>query len=216
MKTAWEISCTADQFKTIRHDDDFKKILALSRILNSILATQTPVLALANAIDTPETLRQRLYSFMYLGALLYEGLIFSERLRSTFHKNTVYENGLGKLLKDPEVTALRKDLLKTIRHKMMFHFHHDVIQESLETFNEPSYVFAKGVGSSFKEVYFQLADQATLHYLLGKPSTQEEFLSKFQELIERVSQLSLAFTTASSELITEVIERLGFSYSETT
>jgi hypothetical protein len=212
MKNEWEIGCTSETFQNIRHSDQFKKVLALSRLLNSILATQTPVLGLEGSADTPETLRQRLYSFLYLGALLYEGLVFSESLRSTFHHAEVFESGLGRLLRDPEVSALRKTYLKPIRNKMIFHFDHDVIHEGLETLNDPSYVFVKGEGSSFKAVYFQLADQATLHYLLGKPKSETEFATEFQKLIESVTKLSKAFTDASQELITDVVERLGFTY----
>ena len=213
MEKKWEIRCSPETFSTVRYSDQFKKVLTLARILNSLIYALGSLPFDKDESDTPHGERQVVGSFMYLGALLHEALLYSETLRKTFHHGTCYEQGLGAILRDPEVRTLRNGILKTLRNKMVFHFDHDVIHASVEA-HGGNVVFARGIGSHNGAVYFPFAAETTMDILMNTPSTEEEFKIQFTKFIEDMTALSSRYIQSANELIGEVITRLGFEYHE--
>jgi hypothetical protein len=89
-----------------------------------------------------------------------------------------------------------------------------VIHESLKTLNEESYVFITSGGDSYKDVHYQLADQAILHYLLDHNETDNDNVQHFTKIFISVVALSKRFAESSTLLISEVVKRLGFKFTE--
>lgn len=208
--TEWEISCSPEHFSAIRNDEKFKLILTLSRIVNTIQFAQVSGI---DAIDTeghPATNRQQMASFLYLASILYEGYEFSKKLGKYYRNNKAFIDGFKELHRDRVIENFWSIRLKRLRNYIVFHFNHDDVKSCLDTINLNTYVFATGHGIRARDIYFRLADEMIVHYVLDEPKDEEEYKRKFKELIENIVDFSKKFSDASWMLIRNALEDMGF------
>ncbi len=76
-RDSWELRCSEEKFADLRNDERFWSILTLARSLNALRFCQLAFLALPDD-DTPAARRQRINSFVFTGAVLYEALGFAQ------------------------------------------------------------------------------------------------------------------------------------------
>lgn len=206
----WEITLSKEEFERVKQDERFWAILTLARILNALRFVQLAGLS-AESNDTPYTQRQRLNSFLFLGAILYDGLIFARSLGKHFREFPEFKDGFGRLFEDREVRDFSDNMLSKLRNKFVFHFDKDVAPEAIRSLDLTQYVFASGADRHTGTVHYWLADVASLFCLLDQDNGVSigDLQAWFTNLIHRTTDLSGRFGTAAEELIAAAMEGLG-------
>ncbi len=207
----WELRCSEDKFGDLRDDERFWSILTLARSLNAFRFCQLAFFALPDD-DTPAARRQRINSFVFTGAVLYEALGFAQTLGEHFHYLPEFKQGLGRLFQDRILREFRDTSLYLIRNKFVFHFDEEVAPQALRGFRKPPYIFASGHGPTAGNACYDLADVASLYFLLKEDDddqlSAEAFKARFLHLTEKMTDLSGRFGAAADELIAAGLKEL--------
>ncbi len=202
-KDSWELRCSEEKFEDLRNDERFWSIVTLARTLNALRFSQVAFFAVSDE-DTPAARRQRINSFVYSSAILYEALNFAQTLGKYFSDLPEFQEGFGRLFQDKALLQFRDTTLHQIRNKFTFHFDGQVPPQALQHFTEPPYIFASGLGPTVGNTYYELADLASLYYLLtenGEELKQGELEARFIDLTTSTKNISEAFGIAGDKLI---------------
>ena len=208
----WDIVCSKKKFRELKNDDRFWLMLTLGRIVNALYFCYQPAIDTGQK-DTPSASRQRINSFLFASSILYEGLKVARTLGKHFNDLDSFKNGFAVLLKDKATHNLQKDL-KQIRNKFVFHFDKDVAQKALENFDMDIYKFASGYGKASGEMYFGMADEVAIHYLLNGEKTDEELIIYYRQIVQNTSTLLKKYIDAAQELMGEVLLKMGWAVKE--
>lgn len=208
----WDIECTPETFESLKSDERFLSLLTLARFTNAIRFCQEPAIS-ASQSDSPAASRQITNSFLFASSVLYEGFLLVERLRKHFHNLDSFKQGFGTLLRDNKVKKLRKSFLHWMRNKFVFHFDSDVAKVALENFKLPNYKFASCIGNASGEMYFNLADEMAMNFLLqvepeGSDDVPENRLLK---LTKDITELMVNFALSADRLMVEALPGMGWS-----
>jgi hypothetical protein len=150
----------------VRDDARLIPLLRLGRIANALTIGQEGVLHPPDELS-PAAERRRWASFLYLGALLHEGLRVAEGLGRSLHDLPVYRAGFAALQGDKRVQWLRRAFLDKVRDRTAFHVDATVYSEALAHLDErDEVIFASGIGYTASDIYFNLADDLAVEYLL--------------------------------------------------
>ena len=208
----WDISCTKDIFNTLKKDERFLNLLTLARFFNALRFCQQPVID-AITSDKPSASRQSINSFLFASSVLYEGFLHVEKLGQYFRDFDSFKNGFAVLLRDKKIKKLRATALKRMRNKFVFHFDREVSVEALKDFEISNYRFATGFGKASGELYYGLADEVVMNYLLQpQPEDTDGALNKrLRSLMEDITELMGKFTKAAELLIAEALVTMGWT-----
>lgn len=208
----WDISCTKDIFDTLKKDERFINLLTLARFFNALRFCQQPVID-AKSSDRPSASRQSINSFLFASSVLYEGFLLVEKLGQYFRDFDSFKNGFAVLLRDRKIRTLRETVLKRMRNKFVFHFDRDISLEALKDFELPNYRFATGFGKASGELYYGLADEAVMNYLLQpqENDTDDELNKRLRSMMIDVTELMGQFTEAAEHLIADVLLTMGWT-----
>ncbi len=203
------IYASADRWKSLRADAGFLEIVRLSRVLNSLSLNYSPILIPLDD-QSPKARRDRFGAFVYIAALLQEGLLVAQSLGKHFRDLPQYRSGFAAILGDPSVVALRSGDLAKIRNELVFHFDRDSLAVGLSHFPEGKTVIATASHElKAGEFYFDLADDALLAYLYGDAPNEEEYIARVARLMEQVSSLFQRFIEAGHRLIPAALAQMG-------
>jgi len=213
--SVWEIVCSKDKFDDLKSDDRFLALLTLARFVNALRFCQQAAIDVQNK-DAPSGSRQRINSFLFASSVLYEGFRVAENLGKYFRNLDSFKNGFATLLKDKDVRALRETSLERMRNKFVFHFDQDVAKEALNNFELSTYKFATSRGTASGEMYFSLADEAVMNYLL-QPKAEEfdhDLQVRLENLIEQITNIMGRFVRATEDLMAEALAGMGWKNRE--
>ena len=208
----WDITCTKEIFDTLRTDERFLNLLTLARFFNALRFCQQPVIGAIKS-DKPSASRQSINSFLFASSVLYEGFLLVERLGQYFKDLDSFKNGFAVLLRDKKVKTIRETTLKRMRNKFVFHFDRDLALEALKDFELQNYRFATGFGKASGELYYGLADEAVMNYLLQPQcnDSDSELNKRLRTMIKDITELMGQFTEAAVRLIAEVLLTMGWT-----
>lgn len=205
-----EVYCTPAEFVAFQNDPAFHQLLALARITNTVRFAHGAVVNIERDM-TPAEERQLFSSFLYLAALLFEGLRLTGTLGKHFKDSTAFRQGFAKLHSDPEVEDLRSNALDKIRNKTVFHMDSNVIPEGLAFLSDTKeYVFLSANSFANGEIYYRLADEAVIHFLVDAEAGTTLFTERFSAVLSRTTDLSIRFSSCADELITEYLISTGW------
>jgi hypothetical protein len=206
------ITCSKKKFDVLRTDDRFLGLLTLARVVNALRFCQK---AAIDAKDTPGPAgaRSRINSALYASSVLYEGFLVIEKLGRYFRDLNSFKTGFGALLRDKAVGTFRESVLKRMRNKFVFHFDQGVARESFNHFELPEYNFASGTGRTSGEMYFGLADEAVMNYLLqpAENESDESLKGRCEKTLQNITQIMGRFTESAERLMADVLDGMGFS-----
>ncbi len=203
----WVCRLSRDQFARLRQDESFHVLLALARVVNSLRFMHQALLDFQDD-DSPPRIRQRINSFIYTGAVLFEGIQLSKRLGKYFRTLESF-SGFVAIHKDPHVEELFKDQLRRLRNEAVFHFDAQSIAASLQELDGDEIIFLRGSGSQQGNVYYDLADTTALHLLTGIQPSAEAAVEHSRSIVQRVTDLSIRFVKAADELICTILYNEG-------
>ena len=208
----WKLSCSSTLFNSLKQDDKFKSILNLARICNSLVFCNTCILKFKNKYN-PSGYRQVINSFLFASAVLYEGFIVADNLGKYFNTHKAFRKGFAILLKNKKLKQFRQNILCKMRDKFVFHFDESVVAESLKKYTSPSYTFMVGRGSKNSEIYYILADEISLNYILKDISSSSQ-KKELEKILKTTVDLIVKFTDAANQLICEVLLEMGWLFKE--
>jgi hypothetical protein len=136
-----------------------------------------------------------------------------EKLAKTYKNNESFKSGFAKLLQDRNVQSLRDTVLKRARNKFVFHFDKNVANEALSNFDVPTINFASGVGKASGEMYFGLADELSINYLLqpNKGETNESVTKRYIGIVTATTELMGRFVVFTESFMADVLKEKGFT-----
>jgi hypothetical protein len=207
---SWDITCTKEVFEKIKFNENFLGLLPLARFVNSLRFCQEAIPFLKE-ISSLSGNRIRLNSFLFACSVLYEGFQLVNKLNQRYNKLDSF-NEFSILLRDKSVMDFRDSILKTARNKIVFHFDSDLAKEYLERFDLPSINFASGSGKYTGELYFGLADEIAINFLL-KPrenESDESLKERYAEILKKSSIIIDRFLRAADLLMADVLINMGF------
>ena len=204
----WICKLTRDQFIRLRGDESFHALLALGRLVNSLRFMHQALLD-SQLDDSPPRIRQRVNSFMYTGALLFEGIQLSKRSIGKHFRSLDAFSGFKAIHGDPDAEELFRDQLRRLRNEAVFHFDTSSIASSLLVLNDEAVVFVRGSGFEQGNVYYELADTTALQLLTGTQQTRDAAVEHSRLMVRRVTDLSVRFVRSADELISSVLHLLG-------
>jgi hypothetical protein len=207
-----ELYISKEDFDNLRSDRQFAKLLNLARAANALYFCYRALLDFSDD-STSAGQRQHINAFLFSAGVLHEGLIVADTLEKYFGERDSYRNGFGKLLNDESTKQLRNTILKRMRNKFVFHYDEDVPRKSLKTLNLPSYLFATGLGEKRRGLYYNLADEVVINFLLGDPASKEEERI-FREALENITKVLVGFTDSADMLIADVLSEMNWKVRE--
>jgi len=200
---AWELVCSAEVFDRWRDNPAFPPLLTLARIVNSL---NFAGLAAADKASqaSPSSMRQRINSFMYTGAVIYEAGKFLERASDQLGCFHAYRESLLPLFRRPEYKQLLSGQLHALRNRVVFHFDHNYVARRAAVGPDGCCVFGRGIGATTGESYWDLADRSALDEVIGGPPS--EFEARYQDVVRRTTELVMGFLRHADEVITEALD----------
>lgn len=209
---AYDITCSKDEFEVLRTNENFLELLALARVLNALRFFHKTAMD-SYALSGPVRARSSINSFLYAGSVLYEGFHTVEKLGKDLKSLDSFKSGFGVLLKDQTVRSFRNSVLHKMRNKFVFHFDVRVAKEALKEFQLPEYKFASGIGKAGGEMYFGLADEAMLNYLLDpvQNEPEENLKQRYEKILQETVELMGRFIMSAERLMADVLSNMGFS-----
>lgn len=211
---AWEVVASADEFRALRSDPRIVPLLRIARVTNAL---SLGMLGMLHPIEdqSPAGHRRRWSALLYTGAVLHEGLQIAEGLAETLRSLPAYRYGFAAIQADREVQALRRDFLKRLRDQATFHVDAQVFRSVLDSDIERSeVVFASGRGQKAGAIYFDLADQLAMEYLIGQPYTSEPGWQSLEVLMTGISDLARRFNIAAHRLVPAALAQMGWRRRE--
>jgi hypothetical protein len=192
----------------LRVDPAFCELLRLARVVNSLSLAYGPLIAPIED-QSPRARRERTSAFAYVAALLHEGLHTAQSLGAHFRQLPAYRTGIATLLGDPDVQALRSELLDRIRDELVFHFDRDSIAEGLTRFPDGEVLVGTTSDASHGQIYYDIGDDVLAGYLFGDAESQQAFLERFGAFMERTIELFNRFVSASHSLMGAALQQMG-------
>ena len=211
----WYLSPTHFDRKELGENEQFLLLLTFARALNAVRFFHLAYLAVDRNDDKPSAKRQRVNAFFFMCGALKETLSVVDRLRRLFRDRQSFETELGEILRSSRFRRLRDKVLPRIRHKFAFHFDVDVARETLATIELPEYRFAEGFGKAAGDVYYTLADELAINYLLAGlddfGSSEEE---RLRTVLHDVVDLSTSLARAGERLIGDFLKEAGWQMKQ--
>jgi hypothetical protein len=201
----YEVLISKENFEKLREDHELATILNLARVVNALYFCYNSFLDYTDD-TTPAGTRQNINAFLFMAGVLHDGLTVADRLEKHFGDLESYKNGFGKLLSEATTNQTRSTI-KDMRDKFVFHYDKDVAWKTIKTLDLDSYLFSTSIGTKRSGMYYKLADDIVINYLLGKCASREEEEHKLREIFESVSELSASYTIAADTLIGDVISK---------
>ena len=199
-KIIWEMKCDSKTFNRVRSDPKFPFIVALARAVNSLNFVQAGLLHSLKE-DSPAGLRDRLNSYFFASALLYEALGLIKAMKKEFRYDPAFVIGLQPLLKDKTSKRMEEEHLKAVRNSVVFHFLPERMAEMIKSKSVDECIFAAGSGDAKKDVYYPFADVIAAEVLVGFGGDSKEFYETLANAMARTRKLLLHFTHHAEILI---------------
>lgn len=207
----WYITCSPETFNRLRSDERFLHLLTLARIVNALHFCIRPVIDVKDS-DSPNATRQRINSFLFTSSVLWEGFLSIEKMRRYFKSLPSFMNGFAILLRDKGVASLRNRVLKRIRNQFVFHFNRDAAGHGIKDFDLRTYKFASGIGRASGEIYYGLADEVMINFLLQPEAgeSDDDLKLRFGNLVDKITKLTKKFIEAAEKLMDEALSEMGW------
>jgi len=207
----WQVTCSQPAFESCRVDPKFPYIVALARAVNALLFVRSVMNYIPKEIVTPAAKRDRLNSYLFGSAIMYEVLHLIRDMGREFRDDDVYQKGLRSLLADPTAQQIEQDYLKKVRHNAVFHFDVDMFKEKIDNGIPHECLFISSTSKVRNDLHYPYADIVAAEILTGCPIGREEFPTVLADAAAKTDALVTKFVTYTEGLISELLPRWGFT-----
>ena len=204
----WMVTFNRTIFEASVQDKKFAYIVTLGRAVNTILFIHSVNRDPAN--DKPSVRRDRLNSYLFGSAVIFESLNLIESMITEFSGDEIFQNGLRAILNDETAKQIKKAHLKGVRHQAVFHFDPKAFGDALKKTSFYDCPFVLSRGESRQDLSYQLSDIVAAEILVGLPSDTEQFMATLGNAMRKTSELVDKFVQHSEELIIHHLKRWGY------
>jgi hypothetical protein len=205
----WHITCDPQTFGKCREDPKFAYIVTLARTVNALNFVNS-VMVDTQGRDDPAAQRNRLNSYLFGSAIMYEALKLVRTMNKVFLDDNEFQNGLRSLLKDPTAQQIERDHLNPARHQAVFHFIPETFAEAIGKTSGIGSAFVSSRGSRRGNVSYVYSDIVAAEILVGLSSNTEEFYSALGDAMAKTRDLVIKFTNSAESLIAHHLKAWGF------
>lgn len=209
MSLDWRIECDRETFEKCQADPKFPHIVALARAVNALNSVHSMMIH-AGAGDAPEAERDRMNSYFFASAILYEGIKLIRTMNQTFKDDAPFQNGLRLFLRDPVAQKIEQMHLNPARNQAVFHFMPDTFSKIINSVTVDTCIFAQARGQSRRHVRYSYADVVTAEILVGFAANTEEFYETLGAAMAGTRELVVRFADESEKLIGYHTAQWGF------
>lgn len=212
----WSLVCDANTFASCKADKKFPYIAMLSRAVNSLNFVHSAMIRVGGG-DEPETQRDRLNSYFFASATLYECFNLVKSMEPVFQNDAAFRRTLQPFLKQKTVKKIKDDHLNHVRNGAVFHFqpHRDRVRSFIGMISNAAVkerTFASGLGDRKGGVYYTYSDILTSEVLVGLSvdTNEKKFYAKLEKIMVRTRDLAFRFAHKGETLIGHHLKAWGF------
>jgi hypothetical protein len=203
---AEQIYGSAAVFSKCRTDKKFAYVVALARAANALNSAHSLMMNTAGK-DTPAALRDRMNSYFFVSAILYESLKLIERMSPIYGKDKSFQDSLQTLLKDKTAQSLERMHLKAARRDAVFHYVPDRFAEALAKTPMTECVFVSSLGRKRGNVHYAFADYIAAEMMVGARLDNSEIVNG---MMEKTLKLVTQFIEHFENFIADQLRGWGF------
>jgi hypothetical protein len=207
----WQVLCDQEAFENCRKEAKFPYVVALARAVNALTFIRSVMSYLPKDAATPSSKRDRLNSYLFGSAIMYEVLNLIRDMGQTFQDDEMYQTGLRLLLAEPAARQIEKDHLKAVRNKAAFHFDVGVFRETISRGTRGECLFLAANGKKCIDLHYAYADIVAAEILVGHPAGEEEFQKVLADAASKTDKLVTDFINHTEALISYHLSRWGFT-----
>jgi hypothetical protein len=204
------INLTCNNIDKLRKQSNFKLAVQLSRMQNTILASQRQYLRI-DVDNDPANKRDRFELLLYHSAVIFESiktlLSYSSQLKkldSWKIQNIAVQKIQQEFNNDKSFT---QKYLEPIRNKILFHYDTGVIEEILRNYTlTEKTIFAEAKSEMTFDLVFTLTDELLINFLMQSIEEKNTESEKWRYFLEKLLEIS---NILSGLLYDFIIELLG-------
>jgi hypothetical protein len=212
----WSVVCDSKTFARCKADKRFPYIVMLSRAVNSLNFVHSAMIRVGQR-DEPEMQRDRLSSYFFASATLYECFNLIKSMEPLFLNDAAFRKTLQPFLKQKRTKTLREEHLNHVRNGAVFHFQPERtrVRSFVGMINSAAIkerTFASGLGKRKGGMYYTYADILTSEVLVGLSvdSNENRFYAKLEKIMVRTRDLAFRFAHQGEILIGHHLIAWGF------
>src|SRR5258708_21930309 len=187
-------------------DKKFAYVVALARAVNALNSAHSLMISTTGR-DTPAALRDRMNSYFFVSAILYESLKLIETMSPVYGKDKSFQTSLQLLLKDKTAQALKRMHLKAVRRDAVFHYLPDRFAEAIAKTPMTECVFASILGQQKGSIHYAFADYIAAEMMVG---TRIDDAVVVNDMMEKTLALVKQFIDHSENFIADQLYGWGF------
>jgi len=193
-------------FAKCRADKKFAYVVALARAVNALNSAHSLMMNTTGRND-PAALRDRMNSYFFVSAILYETLILIRKMSSVYGRDKSFQDSLQMVLKDKTAKALEQSHLKATRHDAVFHYLPDRFEEAIAKTPMNECVFASILGQQKGNLHYTFADLIAAEIGVG---TRIDNSVVVNDMMEKTLNLVKQFIDHSENFIADQLNGWGF------
>jgi hypothetical protein len=193
-------------FSKCRADKKFAYVVVLARAVNALNSAHSLMMSTGSRND-PAALRDRMNSYFFVSAILYETLGLIRKMSPVYGKDKSFQDSLQIVLKDKTAQALEQMHLKAARRDAVFHFLPDRFAEAIEKTPMTECPFASILGQQKGSIHYTFADLIAAEIGVGSRIDNSEAVN---DMMEKTLNLVKQFINHSETFIAGQLNRWGF------
>lgn len=193
-------------FNKCRTDKKFAYVVALARAVNALNSSHSLMVSTGSRND-PAALRDRMNSYFFVSAILYETLELIRKMSPVYGKDKSFQDSLQMVLKDKIARALEQMHLKAARRDAVFHYVPDRFAEAIAKTPITECVFASILGQRKGDIHYAFADMIAAEIGVG---TRIDNGVAVNDMMENTLNLVKQFIDHSENFIAAQLNGWGF------
>ncbi|MGA2923275.1 MAG: hypothetical protein ABSE28_19395 [Candidatus Sulfotelmatobacter sp.] len=208
MPVHWFLSCDSATFEACKKDKKFPHLVALARAVNALKFIDS-TMELNDVLSGPTRFRDRMNTFFFASAILYEVLVLIRKMSQAFRDDEEFRKGLHRMSKSKAAREIENQHLRAVRNRAVFHFDASAFGDVIATGNLAA-PFVNCVGHRNDDIHYAYADLATAAILVGSGFAEPKFSRILETAMRNIRVLTSNFVTEAELLIATHLLRLGF------
>ena len=193
-------------FNKCRADKKFAYVVALARAVNALNSAHSLMMSTGSRND-PAALRDRMNSYFFVSAILYETLELIRKMSPVYGKDKSFQDSLQIVLKDKTAQALEQTHLKAARRDTVFHYVPDRFAEAIAKTPITECVFASILGQRKGDIHYAFADMIAAEIGVGTRIDNDVVVN---DMMEKTLTLVKQFINHSENFIAGQLNGWGF------
>jgi hypothetical protein len=189
-----------------RGDKKFAYVVALARAVNALNSAHS-LMAGTTGKNTPAAIRDRMNSYFFVSAILYEVLKLIRKMSAVYRNDKSFQDSLQIVLKDKTAQTLEQMHLKAARRDAVFHYLPDRFAEAIAKTPMTECVFASILGQKKGSVHYLFADLIAAEIGVG---TRIDNSAVVNDMMENTLKLVTQFIDHSENFIADQLNGWGF------